>query len=458
VRVLLWHGYLLRGTGSNIYKANIVRAWRAAGHDVLLMCQEREVDGLPFVDAHGDFSPQNDRYEMSETGVEGAAGSVHVVRPSIGEVLPVYVVDDYDGFKVKQYLDLTRSELTEYVSRNVNALATAIKSFEPQVILAGHEVMGPFVAREAVAGAGGMYAAQLHGSALEYVVKRSSDYLDYATRGLSGAHAVIGGSEYMVREASSVIPGWFERAHVVNPGCDVELFRPARSRSAASPAVGYVGKFIPQKGVHNLLAALGLTLAPRLRAVIVGYGDLDRPLADLWRCLQTGERAGVEAFAQRIGVTSPALNELLVSGEMDHGYWTRASGIDLEFTGRLEHGPLSHVLPTFDVLVVPSVMAEAFGMVAAEAAAAGVLPIVPNHSGIGEVGSILESALGMPGLLTFDSADPIRGIAEAIDRILEIDAESRGEMGRVIAALAHERWAWPTVARSLLRAATPPTE
>jgi glycosyltransferase involved in cell wall biosynthesis len=458
VRVLLWHGYLLRGTGSNIYKANIVRAWRAAGHDVLLMCQEREMEDLHFVDAYGDFSPQNDRFEITETGVNAAAGSVHIVRPSIGELLPVYVVDHYDGFRVKQYLELTRSELADYVAQNVDALTTAIKKFEPRAIVAGHEVMGPFIAREAQERTGAMYAAQLHGSALEYVVKQSAEYLDYATRGLGGAHAVIGGSEYMVREASSVIPGWSDRAHIVNPGCDVELFRPAVSRSTAQPNVGYVGKFIPQKGVHNLLAALGLTSAPGLRAVIIGYGSLDEPLSHLWQCLQTGDQAGIEGFAQSHGVTSGALKELVANGEMDGGYRTRASAIEVKFTGRLEHGPLSHVLPTLDVLVVPSIMAEAFGMVAAEAAAAGVLPIVPNHSGIGEVGSILESALDMPGLLTFDSADPIRGIAEAIDRILSIDPGSRREMGHAIAALAHDRWAWPTVARALLEAATPQTE
>jgi glycosyltransferase involved in cell wall biosynthesis len=451
MRILLWHGYLLRGTGSNIYKANLVREWRLAGHDVLLMCQEREVGEFDFIDEHGDFDPDNKSYALQTTGAPPAAGRATIVRPDIGEILPVYVVDHYEGFTAKQYLDLTPAELNEYVRRNVAALVTAIERHKTDVIIAGHEVMGPYIALQAAQATQSSYAAQLHGSALEYVVKHDEQYRQFAIEGLCGAHAVIGGSEYMVREASAIVPGWIDRARVVNPGCDVELFKPATSRDP-KPTVGFVGKFMTQKGPHNLLAALGLVRAKELRAVIVGYGELDAELRQLWRFIQSGDRAAIRSIAQANSTMRPLL-EFAESVHITEEYFARAATVELEFTGRLEHGPLSHVLPTFDILVVPSVVAEAFGMVAAEAAACGVLPIVPNHSGIGEVGTILEGALGAPGLLTFDSAHPIDGIAEAIDRVLSLPTRTREEMGKVIADLAHERWSWPTVAQSLVEAA-----
>jgi len=43
MRVLLFHGYMLRGTGSNIYTANLARALAGLGHEVHLLCQERGV-------------------------------------------------------------------------------------------------------------------------------------------------------------------------------------------------------------------------------------------------------------------------------------------------------------------------------------------------------------------------------------------------------------------------------
>ena len=55
------------------------------------------------------------------------------------------------------------------------------------------------------------------------------------------------------------------------------------------------------------------------------------------------------------------------------------------FTGPLEHRHLAHLIPLTDVTVVPSIFPEAFGMVAAEAAAAGSLPLVANHSGLAEI-------------------------------------------------------------------------
>ena len=34
MRILIFHGYLLRGTGSNIYNASLVRALARLGHEV----------------------------------------------------------------------------------------------------------------------------------------------------------------------------------------------------------------------------------------------------------------------------------------------------------------------------------------------------------------------------------------------------------------------------------------
>jgi len=45
------------------------------------------------------------------------------------------------------------------------------------------------------------------------------------------------------------------------------------------------------------------------------------------------------------------------------------------FTGPLEHRHLVHLIPLCEVTVVPSIFPEAFGMVAAESAAGGALPL-----------------------------------------------------------------------------------
>lgn len=450
MRIVLWHGYLLTGSGSNVFTANVARAWREAGHDVVLMCQETLAGVLEYVDAEADMSADNKTFVEYPTNAAPAAGRCRVVRPHIGEILPVYVYDEYEGFTAKRFVDLTDDELDAYVKRNVLALTTAIREHRPDAIVVGHEVMGPYIARLACEATRTSYAVKLHGSALEFAVKEQDRYRHYAHEGLTGAAAVVGGSHYMVAAASTVVPGWESRAVVVNPGCDVELFRPVEREPGAAPVAGFVGKLIPGKGVHHFLAALGATTTPALSAVVVGYGGFERELKALAYTTKTRNPGAAGKLAREASLEK--LAAFLETATDD--YWERAAAVPVEFAGRLEHGPLAETLPSWDVLVVPSEIPEAFGMVAAEAAASGVLPVVPRHSGIGEAGAALERALEAPGLLTFDPADPVAGIAERVDAILGLPYEKRRALELRASEVARKEWSWHTVAERLLKAAT----
>jgi hypothetical protein len=84
MRILIFHGYLLRGTGSNVYNASLVTALARLGHEVHLLCQDRHAGELPFVDAVG-------RWVDGRLEVETIREPVRVTAylPDIGRVLPV---------------------------------------------------------------------------------------------------------------------------------------------------------------------------------------------------------------------------------------------------------------------------------------------------------------------------------------------------------------------------------
>jgi len=242
---------------------------------------------------------------------------------------------------------------------------------------------------------------------------------------------------------------------VLNPGCDIDLFRPRPDPPARPLRAAFVGKLIPAKGVHHLLAALGLISIPELQVTVVGDGPFAESLRRLWAALQAGDK---ELARDQLDGSDPSLEHLrswLERATLDDAYERRAAAVEVDFAGHMDHGPLSVVLPDFDVLVVPSVVPEAFGMVAAEAAACGVLPIVPAHSGIGEAGATLESELGRPGLLSFDPAQPVAGIARALERVLGLPEDERRALGEGAVAVARERWSWERVAGELLSLAAP---
>src|ERR687887_1468238 len=136
MRILLWHGYLLGGTGSNVYTRALAREWSLAGHDVVVLCQERHPE----------------RYDV---------GRAQVVRPEIGGLLPVFVLDRYEGLEAKLLQDFTRAERERYVELNAAALRERLPA---DVVFTNHVLLGAPVGLAS----GARFVVKAHGSELEY--------------------------------------------------------------------------------------------------------------------------------------------------------------------------------------------------------------------------------------------------------------------------------------------------
>src|SRR5205823_3513236 len=185
VRVLIFHGYLLRGTGSNVYNAELAAALVRLGHEVHLVCQERHAEELEFVGAVADW----DTGELVVQRVRDAPCTVY--RPDIGGLLPVYVADRYEGIEARPFQDLSEAELQAYLQANIGAVVEVVSRSQPEGALANHLVMGPAILARALAGAEVPYATVIHGSALEYTVKPYPRFLSYAREGLVDSRTVL---------------------------------------------------------------------------------------------------------------------------------------------------------------------------------------------------------------------------------------------------------------------------
>ncbi len=332
MKVLIFHGYLLHGTGSNIYNASLARALARLGHEVHLLCQDREAGSLGWVDGIGRWTDGRLRVEPGPGG--SRAGSVTVYVPEIGGLLPVYVADRYEGFRVKTFAELTDGELDRYLEANVAAVRDVVDHVGGvDAALANHLVMGPVI----LARAGLDFAVKIHGSALEYTVKPEPErFLPYAREGIDAAAGVLVGSRHTAESLWDAIgdPGLPARTRLGPPGVDTELFRPlareahagrladlaatvaaeeegsgvafARDPRAAADAIRHlaaangprvvlVGKMIVSKGVDLLLAAWPLVHAsnPGARLLVVGFGEYAGATpAPLGRARGRGPRTG----------------------------------------------------------------------------------------------------------------------------------------------------------------------
>jgi glycosyltransferase involved in cell wall biosynthesis len=281
-----------------------------------------------------------------------------------------------------------------------------------------------------------------HGSELEYSMRGRPTLEEWGRDVLATATATFVGSAH-IREVVEQVCGHVERVHEVPPGVDIDEWRPQpreealaalveeARRDPANPGnanerlpdegneerlaeflagneatVVYFGKLLRNKGVHVLLDALAGVDA---RTVIVGFGDYRADLEE-------------QARDQRV-----------------------------LFTGPLEHRHLVHLLALADACVVPSIFPEAFGMVAAEAAAAGCPPLVARHSGLAEVAEGLEAEYPehLRDLAAFTSGNGA-DLRSKLTRLLALAPADRAAIREAARRAAVERWSWASVAERLL--------
>jgi glycosyltransferase involved in cell wall biosynthesis len=502
MRVLIFHGYLLRGTGSNIYNANLAQALAGLGHEVHLICQDLDAERLEWVDAVGRWGEGG--LEVEALRVPSSGGSVTAYLPEIGGLLPLYVQDEYEGFEARVFEDFSDGEIERYLSANVAAVSDVVATAGGiEAALANHLVMGP-----AILARGGLdFAAKVHGSALEYTVKANPErFAPYAREGVEAATAVLVGSRHTAESLWTALPdsGLEAKTRLGPPGVDVHRFRPlaeageseaagrlealaqrierepgdgafGRDPSLAAPAIReyaaaegprviFVGKLIVSKGVDLLLAGWPLVCAenPGARLLIAGFGEFADGLRRLFDCLAAGDLDSARQVA-RLGrgleggeaAPLPILSAFLEDPARGYLEAAAAASGSVSFAGRVEHDEVAELIPLAEALVMPSTFPEAFGMVAVEAASCGVLPVSAAHSGMAEVSRQLAPAL--PGevapLISFPvSVGAVENIAARLNAWLGLEEATRTQAREALVRTTRELWSWEGVARGVIAA------
>lgn len=414
MKILLWHGYLLGGTGSNVYTRCLARAWSRQGHEVVVFSQD----------------PHPERQDL---------GGAAVVRPDIGDILPVFVIDRYEDLVAHRVQDLGWEDRNRFVE----ASAAAIRDHLPaDVVFTNHILLGAPVGDAT----GEPYGLKIHGSELSFSMDGNAELCDWARRTLGSCRLLVAGTEHIHRQTEAVLgPGdYLDRLEIVPPGVDVDQFVPQERDAALAalvaeaendppnppgsydqrlpdegnaerlasflagdePTVVFVGRISREKGAHILVDALRRVGA---RAVLAGWGDIREELEE------------------------------------------EAADLPVLFTGALEHRHIQHLFALADVAVTPSTFPEAFGMVAAEAAACGAPPLVARHSGLAEVAEGLEAEYPteLRSLASFENGD-VAELAAKLDAILRLAPAEHQALRAAARRAAVEHWSWERIAALIL--------
>ena len=254
---------------------------------------------------------------------------------------------------------------------------------------------------------------------------------------LAAADAIVCCSGYYANGIRKAWPGFASRVHVVYNGVAPEEFAEigeASPRPEESCRILFVGRVVPDKGVHILIEAFnGLVEEfPQAELAIVG------PLWDIRRsspAIHASKEAMVKELEAKFGGAS--FEKCLRS------HLTPAAAKRVTITGEISRTELLARYRDSDLLVLPSILPEGFGIPIVEAAYWGVPAVATRRGGLPEV--IVD---GQTGSLV--EAGDTAGLGAAIADLLKDDARRR-RMGQAARARTLELFTWDSTVHQLRR-------
>jgi len=445
------HGYLLEGSGSNLWTRNVVRALCRSGEEVQLVCQENHPDRYDFIAEALRHHPDGDVDTLFSREVP-YPGRCIMHQPVLGDTLPVYVQDQYEEFShVVPMVEMSDPAIEDYLNRNVRVVIDVVRHLNVGLLHANHAVLMSVVAWRVFAETGVPYAVMPHGSAIEYAVKPDPRMLDYANEALANARRIFCIGEEMRRRIRDVFAGVKNlRSKLADMplGVDTDVFKPfdREKRPKAIEAFGLQVKDRPRaQGPDDQLPDAGI----QQRLSQVDWVN-EKIIAFVGRLIESkGPHLLIEAFSE-IRKKVPDSRLLIIGHGPQRPELEKLGGQDrILFCGYLSHDLLRYLLPCADVCVFPSVLAEAGPLVFMESLAAGCLPLGTNFGGmaahIDSLHGVLPDVIISTMKLNPDPKSLAADIAAKVPTALKM-AEGCKDLLRQAAI---ERYEWKNVARLL---------
>jgi glycosyltransferase involved in cell wall biosynthesis len=236
---------------------------------------------------------------------------------------------------------------------------------------------------------------------------------------------------------------------------DMDLLEKWQPLKDDEPVIIYFGKFLAAKGVGELLVAIPkvLSIIPRARFIFVGFGSYREHMEAMIQALAQGDLEAFAAFARA--------GEFVE--DIEFKKWFRILEPQeqkrIVITGILDHETLSELLPLASLAVVPSKWPEAFGMVAVEAMASGVLPLCNYHAGLRDVVDEVAAALPeLADLIKLERDKFIDQLPEKIRASLNFlyphgyrNQTMRRKIGKQLRHISIEKFSWDGISKRLLQ-------
>ncbi len=272
----------------------------------------------------------------------------------------------------------------------------------------------------------------------------------YLRRHMRDVDSVVTVSEFVSERARARFPELASRIHTIGNGVDVERFRPAAGLHASvrPSRLLFVGRIAPDKGLHLLMEAFNSVAPefPDLRLEIVGKPGM-MPMDVLAVLLR--EDPALESVRKFYGRSLLGWLRKEVFGQRHsyveylRGQLNAAVAARVNFRGTVSLADLVRAYQRSDLLVLPSVWQESYGLPVAEAMASGLAVLASDCGGVPELVDDGSSGRLVPRL---DVGELTRAL-----RAMLTDAARLREMGKAGRARAERLLTWDRSAERLER-------
>lgn len=263
MKIGLYHGYELTGSGSNEYTRYLARSLHGLGHEAHILCREPHPETIPYITQairwHEDGTCTT--VFCHETQQPGCV--IHQLPHS--DVRPVYLTDKQREGNVKSFIALSDDELARYHQLNERVLLQILSSWQLDALHANHLVYQPVAALNPCQHTQTPLIIFPHGSAIEYTIRRDERYRRLALQSLLACAGLIIGNREVRDRILNLYPEHRDalqsKIRIVGVGVDTSLFKPVE-RSERPHSIQHL---LSQKHEGGKTPALRDELHQRLR-------------------------------------------------------------------------------------------------------------------------------------------------------------------------------------------------
>jgi glycosyltransferase involved in cell wall biosynthesis len=274
---------------------------------------------------------------------------------------------------------------------------------------------------------------------------------DLLRRQLANVDSVVAVSDFVTDRARARFPERAASIHTIGNGVDVRRFAPdaARSESRQPTRVLFVGRISPDKGVHLLVEAFDRVARERPDIELTLVGKVGMLPFDLVSLLLSDDAAALDSLRPFYGRSMLAWLTKEVLGQRrsysDHleARLSPQTAGRVHFRGSVSLEELTRLYRQADLLVLPSIWRESYGLPVAESMASGVPVLASDCGGVPEL--VAEGVTGrlVPRL-------DLGALTRALRDLLSDPAGLR-EMGRESRLRAERLLTWDRSAERLER-------